>query len=328
MEVPEGLYDRRRPGLPRGPHDCVPSDEDHHRGGCQQNDDHPLVHASYATSGWISTRSLEWRSANLLHSCSRRVAASPRGAIRRTGRGLSPGLLSWPRVPLMSLSSVFSSTPSPIRSSAQPILVMTLVGLLLWAQVLGLPRWLALILGIGLTSRPLRFSNRLSDLRKPIKALSVADPAHLSGAIKNAEAQIRRVRALRAPDPAWAAVRDDLADCDSRWIDLVRADASNEHLGEQLEAYAPVMARWTELRDRAASDQRQLATPARRRRGAIVWYGSVGFSAILLGVAQVQALDVPPSGLGDRHFWAVALPFIGALILFGMLASTLRQGRA
>lgn len=216
--------------------------------------------------------------------------------------------------------------PDPVIGTT--VLVMTLVGLLLWAQVLGLPRWLALILGIGLTSRPLRFSNRLSDLRKPIKALSVADPAHLSGAIKNAEAQIRRVRALRAPDPAWAAVRDDLADCDSRWIDLVRADASNEHLGEQLEAYAPVMARWTELRDRAASDQRQLATPARRRRGAIVWYGSVGFSAILLGVAQVQALDVPPSGLGDRHFWAVALPFIGALILFGMLASTLRQGRA
>lgn len=209
------------------------------------------------------------------------------------------------------------------------VLASTLIGLMLWAQVLGLPRGLALMLGIGLTSRPLRFDARLIAVRKPfVEAIALAqtDPDRRAEAFAIAESQIRRERALRPPDPTWAALRDDIADDDAAWVELLRAGATADRITDHATAFAPVSARWTEMRERAAADQRLLAVPARRRRGNAVWLGVVGISIFLVALAQARAVDLPSLGVTDSRFWLIAGMFVGAaLAVLGSLVFGLRR---
>lgn len=209
------------------------------------------------------------------------------------------------------------------------VVASTLIGLLFWAQVLGLPRGLALTLGIGLTSRPLRFDARLVALRKPfVEAIALAqtDPDRRAEAIAIAESQIRRERALRPPDPEWAALQDDIADDDTAWVDLLRSGASADRIADHAAAFAPVSARWTEMRERAAADQRLLADPARRRRGNAVWLGVIGISIFLVALAQARAVDLPSLGITDPRFWLIAGMFVGAaLAVLGSLVFALRR---
>jgi hypothetical protein len=88
-----------------------------------------------------------------------------------------------------------------------------LLGSLAWAEVLGLPRDAARLLGIGLMSRALVFSNHLGDLMKRFgDAISRAQegPDRRASAMATAEVQLRRMEALRPPDPAWGQIRDKL----------------------------------------------------------------------------------------------------------------------
>lgn len=215
----------------------------------------------------------------------------------------------------------------PISGSI--VLGATVLGLLLWAQVLGLPRGLALTLGVGLTSRPLRFDRRLVAVRKPfVEAIALAqtDPDRRSEALANAERQIRRVRGLRPPDGAWAALRDNIADDDAGWVDLLQGGAPTERLADHAAAFAPVQARWTEMRDRAAADQRLLASPARRRRGNAVWLGTIGISLLFIALTRARVVDLPSLGITDGRFWLIAGAFIGGVCaLVGSLVFALRR---
>ena len=210
-------------------------------------------------------------------------------------------------------------------ASGSIVLASVLLGVLLWAKVLGLPRSLALLIGIGLTSRPLRFGNRLIALRERFsEAIGNAqtDPDRKVDWIEIAEAQIRRERAVRPPDAVWGSVRDELADHDAGWLALVRADAAPESYEAHIEAFGPVKARWSDMKDRAAADQRQLANPARRRRGAMVALGSLGISLILVGMAQ--AVDPRLVGIGDLRPWLISVPFVCAFLTFVALWVALR----
>lgn len=130
--------------------------------------------------------------------------------------------------------------------SASLTFASLLMGSLFWAQVVGLPRWLALLTGVGLTSRALAFSNRLIEHRASLAdAIRIAqeDPRRRTDALKLARRQVRRVRALRPPDAAWALLRDDIADDEDAWIDLPRDDVPSERLTDLAHAFAPLAAR-------------------------------------------------------------------------------------
>lgn len=214
--------------------------------------------------------------------------------------------------------------------SGSLLLASALLGLLLWAQVLGLPRRLALLLGIGLTSRPLRFHNRLITARQRFAeaiVLAQTDPGRRVEVIAIVEAQIRSERSLRPPDTDWASLRDDLAGDDAAWVDLMRAGVPAERIADRAAAYERVRALWTEMGERAAADQRLLATPARRRRGSAVWLGTIGFSLLVVALAQVSAFDLLSLGIASGRVWLVAAMFLGAaLALVSLLVLTVRRG--
>ena len=80
------------------------------------------------------------------------------------------------------------------------------------------------------------------------------------------------------------------------------------------------------MRERAAADQRLLASPARRRRGNAVWLGTVGISMLLVALAQARAVDLPSLGVADARFWLIAGTFAGgALAVLGSLVFALRR---
>jgi hypothetical protein len=177
-----------------------------------------------------------------------------------------------------------------------------LFGSLAVAQFVSLPRGLARVLGVGMRSRTLVFDNRVIAIRAQyFEALRRADsdPASRALALLDAEKQTRRIRALRPPDPTWALLRNDMADDFNRWIDLRRSDVSPERLSDSIEAGAPVVARWTQMREQAALDQRLVATPARRRRGESLFAMAASVTFLLVGSTTLDAYAPIASSLPD-----------------------------
>lgn len=175
--------------------------------------------------------------------------------------------------------------------SASTALGTFALGTYAWGQVFGLPRGLALGLGVGLTSRPIHFSNRLADLiddyRSALKRGAEDAPSRkrqLRAALRATDAMARQ----RAPDEAWATLRDDLVAQYRRWISLLGASdtVGLETVNAQL---AAIFERWAALNDAAAEQQRKLATPARQRRALVVWFAIAGTSSVLIGLARARA---------------------------------------
>ena len=173
-----------------------------------------------------------------------------------------------------------------------------LVGSLAWLEALGRPRRLSIFLGIGLRSRALVFSNRLIAIWGPfseaVNAFQV-DATRRAEALDVSENQAREFRGLRPPDPAWAHLRNDLADHVESSASLLRLDASLDKFDDRRQAFEPVYARWMLMKEAAAKAQRSLATPARRRRGQVVWLATVGFSALIIGLAEARSTYVGPA---------------------------------
>jgi hypothetical protein len=214
----------------------------------------------------------------------------------------------------------------PISGSL--VLASALFGLLLWAQVLGLPRRPALLLGIGLTSRPLRFNNRLIEVRGGFAGaivLAQTHPDRRAEAIAILEAQIGGERALHPPDIEWTTLRDDLAGDDAAWIDLILAGVPVERIADQAAVHERLRTRWTEMAERAAADQRLLANPARRRRATAMWLSALGTSLLIAAIAQTRTFDLPSLGVANGRVWVVAAMFVGAAVaLVGSLMFALR----
>jgi hypothetical protein len=204
-----------------------------------------------------------------------------------------------------------------------------LVGSLALAQVVSLPRGPARILGLGMRSRTLVFDNRLIALREQyFEALRLADsdPAGRAHALLDAEEQTRRIRALRPPDPTWALLRNDMADDFDRWIDLRRTDAPPERLSESIQAGAPVVTRWTQMREQAALDQRLMATPARRRRGESLFAMALSLTFLLLGATTFRAYEPFASSLADpKVLLALFELAVGVVASVGSVVLLLRR---
>ena len=242
---------------------------------------------------------------------------------------LLPGLLGLGGVAFVvvrdGLRGVFIA--GPITGSVT--LTAFLIGSLYWAQVLGLPRPIAIRLGIGLLSRALVFNNRLIDHRRRVAdaiRLAQTDPPRRAAALAEMTVHIRRVRDLRAPDSAWSLLRDDIADDEEGWIQALRDAEPSERLAEQARASGPLRMRWEQMAAQAAQDQRELATPTRRRRAEAVWLATLGASCLALGLAVGRGYDPLALHLTDLDVWVTLVQVVGGcLLLGGALVVSLRR---
>lgn len=215
----------------------------------------------------------------------------------------------------------------PISGSVA--LASVLLGLLTWAQIVSLPRGVARVLGVGMRSRALVFDNRLIEFRGQFYAawrLAESDPDRRAEALTDAEAHVHRMRALRPPDAKWAMVRNDMADDFERWVGLMRTDLPPDRLADSVEAAAPVYARWMQIRDQAALDQRLLATPARRRRGELLWLVVMGFSGLAIGGTSIRGYDLTAMPMASPQVWfALGTLSLGVFLLVDALILAIRR---
>jgi hypothetical protein len=213
--------------------------------------------------------------------------------------------------------------------SASIVFAALLMGMVIWAHALGLPRRLATVLGIGLTSRPLRFNNRMQAIAQPLRETinaAIDEPIGRSTAAVEAQRRVREMRAIHPPDAAWAQMRDEVADGYQGWIDLLRVDAPRDRFVDHAQAFAPVMAQWTEMRKKAANDQQLLATPTRRRRGRVIWLATSSVSVLVTSLARARADDVSALPVSDPRLWVtLALLIMGALLLMAALVVAIRH---
>jgi hypothetical protein len=212
---------------------------------------------------------------------------------------------------------------------AAVVVTALLIGSLAWAQALGLPRPLALLLGIGLTSRRLAFSNHLRAIVNELAASNnqaIDDPSRRPAAVMIGEKRIAELRSIRPPDTDWGLLRDELADAYQGTIDFLRADVPRERFAEHAEGWRTVMARWTDLAERAVHDQRSVATPVRRRRGRAIWLATFGISFVLIGAAELVARDMPVIALDNPAIWLpLANLAVGGAVLVAALVVAVRR---
>jgi hypothetical protein len=212
--------------------------------------------------------------------------------------------------------------PSAIAGPVGGAVTLTAAAMafLMWTEVLGLPRGLALLLGIGLVSRALVFSNRL---REEVEALRVlfqqpSHPERRAAVADQAQRHVLRLRSARAPDRAWARLRDEIADSYQVFVDLVRADAPVDEFAEPSTALKTSFASWKDMAHAAAADQRRLATPARRRRGFAVFLGTVGIALLTIGLAEVSAGNLTGRATIDLRQWlTLSEVVVGVALLAG-----------
>jgi hypothetical protein len=200
-----------------------------------------------------------------------------------------------------------------------------LLGSFLWAEVVGLPRSLARRLGIGVRIRLLPFDKRLTELRhRSVEATDRAGerPSQRAEALAEAEAQLDRVRDLRAPDAEWAKLRDDLLDADEAWIALVRANVPADEVSAQMGVYPPLLARWEALRERRRRDWLAGAEPELHRRQNISWTMTFGLAALLVGFGTARSSGFPALHPEDINLWLGASCIVGGI---GLVAYSLRM---
>jgi hypothetical protein len=208
--------------------------------------------------------------------------------------------------------------PGPVTGSFA--LLALLLGSFFWAELVGLPRPIAYLSGIGLKNRPLTFNNRLYTTRLSfVQAINMAqeEPARRTEALTTAAAQVKRERTLKPPDRTWEQLRDDIADDDEAWIELIRTDAPTERRADHVEAFRPVLARWRQMHELASAEQRLMSAPGLQRRGTVISLAGFGASVLLGGLAVASAYHLREVGLTRTEGWVAIAMLAGGAILLG-----------
>ncbi len=193
-------------------------------------------------------------------------------------------------------------------------LVSLVISLLFWAQLLGLPRAIARILGIGLWNPAYAFDWRIRDLHERfVAALATAkvEPGSRDRAFATAGDQIRRMRRVRAPSIEWRDLRNEIASHDAAWLGVVRSSESPEGISGLAESAKPLGERWSRMRKEALSEQRLLRTPARDRRGTAVLTGVFSIALLLFGIVDERTHDVVVVGFADPQSWITVMELGG-----------------
>jgi hypothetical protein len=199
-------------------------------------------------------------------------------------------------------------------------LVELLVGSYFWAELIGLPRPIAYLSGIGLVNHPLTFNNRLYRIRIPlVEAIRVAqvEPERRAEAFRTIATQVKLERELRPPDGVWGQLRDDIADDDEAWIELIRTDALLERGADHIEAFKPVLARWHDLHEHATEEQRLMSAPALRRRATVIQLATLGGSVLLAGLAVAGGYHLTEVGVARPENWGAIAMLGGSCLLLG-----------
>jgi len=143
-----------------------------------------------------------------------------------------------------------------------------LLGTFAWADAIGLPRRLALQLGVGRREPRIYFNNVIDRTNERLFAelqQCVTDQKRHDRHLRTARALADRLAEFPAPDEAWGTCRDDIVALHRKVIASVAAHVSGEESedtgpGSQLEAaYRPNTARRVELWEEAARDRVQSA---------------------------------------------------------------------
>jgi hypothetical protein len=221
--------------------------------------------------------------------------------------------------------------PGPITGSFA--LLQLLLGSFFWAELVGLPRPIAYLTGIGLTNRPLTFNNQLYTIRLPlVEAIRVAqlEPERRAEAFRTIATQVKLERGLRPPDGVWGQLRDDIADDDEAWIELIRTDALVDRGADHIEAFKPVLARWHDLYQHATAEQRLMSAPALRRRATVIGLAAFGASVMLAGLAVADSYYLSEVGVARPENWGAIAMLAGGCLLVGraLMVAVKRDGHA
>jgi len=219
----------------------------------------------------------------------------------------------------------------PITASIA--MVQLLIGSFLWVELVGLPRSVAYRSGFGLINRPLRFNNRMYTIRMPlVEAIRVAqvEPARRAEALRTIGTQVKLERELKPPDRAWGRLRDDIADGDEAWIELIQTDAPVERIADHVEAFKPVLARWHDLYEHATTEQRLMSAPALRRRATVIALTALGASVLLAGLAVAGRFHLSEVGVARPENWGAIAMLGGGSLLLGraLMVAVKRDVRA
>lgn len=175
----------------------------------------------------------------------------------------------------------------------------------------GLPRALAVRLGLGLRNRAWEFDRHLSRERRLLLDAwrSAVEQPHDSRHLAAAKAHLRRIRRLRPPDPAWRAFRDELADLDQRWMNY-----HLERLPDEPGAvpdYDGFIERWELLREAYRADAAALREESAGALADSMWrlVMATGFGLLGLGMLGI---------VGGRPPFVLSNPAdVGAIIVLG-----------
>lgn len=199
------------------------------------------------------------------------------------------------------------------------------------AEGLGLPRAVATRVGLGLHSRELEFDWHLARDRSRFfdrvkQEFSTGAPP--DRAPRDARARLARIQDLRAPDPDWAALRDELLTLDERYLDLWGFLDQPEHLGDLPDAYVRANERWAGLRARSYADAAAMArTPLSRWLQQNRWPIAFGAGAVLEGLGILQVAGGRPLSMDHLLFWpgVICLGFglLGLVSIWGPLGRRL-----
>ena len=215
-----------------------------------------------------------------------------------------------------------------------------ILGTWLWADVIGLPRRLAVRFGIGLREPRLDFNNLIERLGGQFLAAVKrcgTDPQRCGRHLATARSLVDRLEASQAPDSDWDACRRDTVACHRRLLAVVDA-AMAERSGEETEpgsdleaAYKRVTARRMDL-CQAATDDLGISA-VEHRRGFILSGSATGLSSVILvwgGVVLASHVRLPVST--DPWLWleacVVGLGLWVALYAGGWLIEKATRSRA
>jgi hypothetical protein len=188
------------------------------------------------------------------------------------------------------------------------------------AEGVGLPRSIASRIGLGLSSREWEFDLRLTDEHSGFSDLArevLGPQSRADRASFDAKGRLARMRRLRAPNPDWAALRDELAALDSRSLDLLIQGEEPQEVADLPVAYRPTFERWRALRERYRAEAEGMQP---NRLGRIVrrvgWPVAFSACALLNGLAILRVIGGQPATVDQPEFWlGVACLGLGLLAL-------------
>ena len=165
-----------------------------------------------------------------------------------------------------------------------------------WADVIGLPRPLALRLGVGLREPAVDLSNLIvSTNDRVFEELDkcVKDPRRAERHLADARVLVDRLAEHAAPDQYWGQVRDDYAACHRRALTVAAAmvsglDGEDAAPGSELEAaYNRAAARLSDLNEALKEDRGGNAVT--RRNGLAVGVGGAAAGLLVFGNAVLAS---------------------------------------